>query len=288
MLSIRWLLRVVLLMLPFISGCTGLHTFGHAARSGDTVVMSLGWNLELSRSGISHITITDSAGSGVVLTAEDAAIRSIFNAYPDPVSQLIVNAEKGNPSVMGMLIEGAVTSGDKEYAESMLMLDLPQGLSSGQAEISISMLDGRVLGPVTVEILPGTGSPANFENQEYLNISATHLRALERAAHYTVGFTGDVVPFGIQVDLVHEPDASVGGAGLPYVINPRGDVKNLSWRGDGTSLRVVLLPARDRAPVDFSHFKFYVAGGLTGLQVVGVRGFDADGNPISGVSAVLQ
>ena len=288
MKSFRWIAQGLLLVLPLVSGCTGVNTFGTAARAGDTVVMALGWNLELSRAGIDYITITDAAGGSLVLTPDDPSVRSVFNAYPDPVSRLLVDAEKGNPSLMSMLIEGSVTAGDKEYSETMLMLDLPQGLSPGEASIVLTMTNGEVLGPVRVVVLPGTGGAAAFENQEHLSVGANHLRALERAPHYTVSFTGDVLPYGIQVDLVHDPDATAAGAGLPHVVNPRGDVKNLSWFGDGTSLRVVLLPTRERVPSSLAQFKFYVAGGITGLEVVDVRGFDVDGHPVAGIVAGID
>ena len=140
--------RLLLVMLPFVAGCTGINSFGTAARAGDTVVMAMGWQLGLTRAAIDHIAITDSTGGTVVLAADAPAVRAIFNAYPDPVSRLLVGAELGNPSLYSSLIEGAVTSGDKEYSESMIMLDLPQGLNPGQAQITVSMLDGRVFEPV--------------------------------------------------------------------------------------------------------------------------------------------
>jgi len=115
----------------------------------------------------------------------------------------------------------------------------------------------------------------------------------ERAPHYTVSFANNQgaaeVPYAIQIDLIHDPDQSIGGIGEPYVVAARGgDMKSASWHGDGSNLRVILMPTG--APItDFVNFKFYVAGGIQNLQegLGGVKAYDSTGNELTGVSALI-
>jgi hypothetical protein len=85
------------------------------------------------------------------------------------------------------------------------------------------------------------------------------------------------------------------GVGRAYVVNPIGYIKNASWTDDGTNMKVILLPVRDGEITTMEDFKFYVAGGITGLQfasggtsLVGAQAFDIDGNPVFGVNVTID
>jgi len=110
---------------------------------------------------------------------------------------------------------------------------------------------------------------------------------MQRAGHYTVNISGSTVPYAVQLDLVHAPDVDHGGAGKAHVINPRGDIKNVSWRDDGSNLRVMLMPAKGVALGNMKDFKFYVAGGVTGLNIISVKAVDTNGNPVAGVTGSI-
>ena len=111
---------------------------------------------------------------------------------------------------------------------------------------------------------------------------------MERVAHFTIGFNGSTIPFAIQVDLSHSPDVDHGGSGRAYVINPRGDLKNVTWSDTGTNMRVIILPAKAQALSNVHDYKFYVAGGVTNLTVLNVKAVDINGNNVSGVTAALE
>ena len=92
-------------------------------------------------------------------------------------------------------------------------------------------------------------------------------------------------PYAVQLGMGHNP-------GKIYVVNPRGDTKNLSWSDDGTNLTVMITPAwlKGAAPAagetlgEFIHFKFYVAGDIVNslfIQPTSVEGFDIDGNSVT-------
>ena len=118
-----------------------------------------------------------------------------------------------------------------------------------------------------------------------------HFRVLERVPHYEGSFSGASVPYAIQLDLIHDPDEAHSGAGTPYVVNPIGHIKNLSWSTvgiNGTDLRVIFIPAQHGCITDMNDFSFYVAGGITGLAVNGsVQAFNINGGPVTGVNAVI-
>ena len=138
--------------------------------------------------------------------------------------------------------------------------------------------------PVLVDILPGTGSANPFQQNNSSNtLSPAILASLERADAKTITFSGPSVPYGLQVELTRTP-----GIGQPWIVNPRGDVKNISWSDDGSTIRLLLTPSNGVNLTDLIHFKFYVAGGVTGLSVSSVKAFDANGNSISAIAAQIN
>jgi len=284
---------VLLLLLTILTGCTGVQTFGTAARAGDTIALALGWNQGLSRQNLS-ITITDSNDVSNIYNPGDPAVRAIINNYPDPVSNLVVGNETGQnivglETLWGTLIDGSVTGGDKDWSQSIVFLDLPAGMATGIATVDVSTTDGLIIEPISVEILGGSGSAHTFSNREGLGITASHLKSLERTTHYTITFQDSgVIPHAIQLDMIHNPDVDNGGVGRAYVVNTRGDIKNVSWSDDGTSLRVLLFPTKNQTLSDLIRFKFYVAGGITGLVNPVVQAFDINGNEVTGITANIN
>ncbi len=275
-----------------VTGCTGLQTFTTAARPGDTIALTMGWNQELSRDDLT-VTITPAIGDPVTYLPGNPAVRALINLHPDPISRLIVERETGDFSDNGyfysVLMENTVTGPDKDFFQKVLLMDLPSGIASGTAAVSFSSSGGESLPSQYVEILSGTGTRNNFQIQEGLSPTlGQQLVLAERASHYTVSFSGTVVPHAIQVDLTHDADESLGGTGVPYVVSTRGaDKKGAYWSDDGSSMRVILIP-NNSALGDLVNFKFYIAGGLQNLQVASVSAYDIDGNPVSGVNAAVS
>ena len=285
----------IMLVTFLTTGCTGFQSFTTAARGGDTVSLTMGWNQDLSKDQLT-VTITPSSGGPIVYLPGDPAVRALVNMYPDPLSRLIVERETGDFSDDGFLfsafMENSITGADKDFSQKLLLLDLPAGIATGSATLSFSSTGGETLSSLAVEILPGTGASHQFQVQEGLTPTlGTQLVLAERAPNYAITFSGSIVPHAIQVDLTHDPDKNNGGVGLPYVVNVRGtDVKTTNWgASNGTDIRVILMPSGAAPLTDLVNFKFYVAGGLQNLQLVpsSVKAFDIDGNEISGVSALL-
>jgi len=274
----------VLLMVPLVAGlggCAGTKSFSSAVRAGDTVALSVGWNVNVSRSTLSA-TITPPTGGPIEYAIGNPAIRAVMNTYPDPMSRLIVGTETSqslgyNANTHGASLSSTVTNGDKDLSQTMVILDLPATLPVGTSTIVLKSNGTPVGSPLSVVVLAGTG--ASYVGTSG-SVTEEQLRTLERASGSVVTFTGSTVPYAIHLELNH-------GAGTPWVVNPRGDVKNIAWHDSGSVLTVILTPVAGQNLQQMVNFKFSVAG-LTGLSVKTLKAYDSNGNLVSGVGASSQ
>jgi hypothetical protein len=281
-----------------VVGCGGAAPLNSAYRAGDTVTLAAGWRQSFDRSRLT-VTVTGSDGVPIVYQPGDPAIRAIINLYPDPLSYLVVGTRTGLNtnynfgSTYGGMINYNITNYDPDWWQTSVFVDLPSTLPVGTANISLQSDSGESYGPIPVEIVAGQGSPSTFKALGLGKMSPAQLQSMERAPKYTVSFSGgSTLAAALQVDLTHDPSSAVGGVGIPFVVNPRGEMKNISWTDDGTHLRVILLTSGDGTSNDpyltsyqWKYFKFYVTGGITNLVVTSVKAYDSAGNPISGVTA---
>lgn len=277
---------VVLCVVTTLFGCASRRAFTTSAQAGDTVILGIGWHPEVRRNDLT-LTLTDAMGNEAIYLPGDPAVRAVVNLYPDPVSSFIVDTELGvNPVAQDTgILHLAVTNGNKEYSEKFVLIDLPTTLSTGQTNIDITSATGDVIKPLRVEILPGLGSPNVLGNYNGWSVDDSNLQYMERAPYYAVGFSGSTIPHAIQIDITHNPDSNNGGTGTAFVTAARADMKSIAWSDNGTDLLRVILTPSGAALDDMQHFRFYVAGGLTGLLENGVTAFDINGVPVPGISA---
>lgn len=298
LISISILLAAVALG---VLGCGGTVPLNTAYRAGDTVALGAGWQQNFDRSSLT-VTITGSDGVPVVYQPGAPAIRAIVNLYPDPLSYIVVGTRTGlstnynQGSTYGYTVNTAFTNYDPDWWETSVFVDLPSTLPVGTANVTLQSASGASYGPIPVQIIAGQGSPSPFSAEILGDMTPTQLQSMERAPKYTVNFSGgSTLAAALQVDLTHSPASSVGGTGTPFVVNPRGEMKNISWTDDGTHLRVILLTSGDGTTKDpsltkyqWKYFKFYVTGGITNLLVTNVKAYDSAGNPITGVTATAM
>lgn len=289
----------------FIVGCAGTNTFHEAVRAGDTIAVATGWNHFLQRDNIT-VTIDDSsANPPVVYNVGDPRIKASINLYPDPLSSLVVSQATGQDmtpfaQLYAGLIDANSTAGDRDWWETVVFIDLPDPMSLGPATVTIDSLTGGESAISTFEVVPdenglGTGGrPNSFSGKlgglVTFNLQDEHMQSMERVDHYTVNFSGPTVPAAIELDFTH-----TAGVGTAHVVNPLAHVKNVSWSDDGANLKVLLLSAEGGAPGSMQDFKFYITGGITGLQFAaggatlpGVQAFDINGNPVIAVNASIN
>ncbi|MHB8622355.1 MAG: hypothetical protein ACYC9J_05810 [Sulfuricaulis sp.] len=302
-------LKTLLTLLPVMwgaAGCVGTQTFTPAARAGDTVALAVGWQKNLARQNVT-VTITDASGTVTTYAPNDTHVRGIVNMYPDPASRAIVGTmtqqDLGYQATnTGALVNGVTSDPntgehDNEWWQSTMLLDLPTTLALGTATIAITDSAGASIQPSALTIVPGTGSSNNFTvyapwggTLSLLSTWTPLLDSFERADHYTVSFStyqnsngNYVIPYSLQMQFTHTP-----GVGKTWVVNPRGDIKNVVWNDDGTNITVMLTPTHGATLTQMLDFKFYLAGGITGLTQTGLKAYDINGNPMTGVTASIQ
>ena len=148
-----------------------------------------------------------------------------------------------DPLVIGDTIESSATGQDKEYLETTVLMDIPTTVpvDSQVASVTLSDSAGATLNPLYFHIfhvpslLAGT-----FPNWDAVAIGNAQFAKLERANYKTVSFSGTTVPYAVEVDMTH-------GASKLYVVNPRGDIKNVAWSSGATTLKVIITPAWSKA-----------------------------------------
>lgn len=282
---------IITFCISLLGACAGARTFHDLARAGDTVAVAAGRMKNFSRNNIT-VTITPASGSPIVYAPNDPAIRAVINLYPDPVSSLSVSMETGqdltpSATTYGSFMLNYIPQREKDWWQTSVFIDLPASLPVGTASIEISDTSGGYAYS-ELEIVAGAGRPNPFYASVNGPLSRNQLATMERVPHFTVDFNGSAIPFAIQIDLSHGPDVDHGGSGRAHVVNPRGDLKNVTWSDTGTSMRVVILPAKAQALSNIHDYKFYVAGGVTNLTVLNIKAVDINGNAVSGVTATID
>ena len=293
-----YFLLLVIPLLGMMGGCAGTFPLASGARAGDTIVLGAGWKQKFNRESLT-VTITGADSSVTTYAPGDPAVRAVINLYPDPLSYMVVGTRVGLSanyrygSTYGSVLTSSFTNHDPDWWETSIYLDLPTTLPVGTAQVSFSSSNGETYGPIPVQIIAGQGSPSTFDAENQGALTPVQMQTLERAPSSVIQFAGgSKLAAAIQIDLTHAPDSSVGGTGKTFVVNPRGEMKNLTWTDNGSNLRVLLLGSGDGTSKDpaisnykWNYFKFYVTGGVTGVQVQSVKAYDVNGNPVAGVTA---
>ena len=292
-------IQILLILLPLfggLAGCAGTQTFGTAARAGDTVTLQVGMQANLKRQNMT-VTITPASGAPIVYLPNDPNVVAVVNLYPDPASLARVGIQTqqdlgvGAYATTGDLIKTYVTP-DSDWWQTTVLLNLPSSLPTGVASITMVDSAGAVISPISVEIVPGVGAANKFRvytpwgsTTPIRGVFPNLIKSMERADGYTVTFTGATIPHSIGVQFTHTPTV-----GKTWVVNPRGDIKNVTWTDDGSTLKVMVTPTGGQTLTQMIDFKFYVAGGITALTQVpsSIKAYDINGNLMAGVTATVQ
>lgn len=278
-------------------GCTGVNTFTTGARPGESVAVAIGYQQKVNRGNLT-VTITPQSGAPYIYSPGDTRIKMVFQGYPDPVSKLVVS-DRANMTygtqfpdyiipIWGPNVRN-LTKGDNDWSESMVVLDLPSDIGSGQA--SLQFASGGVnlnANPIVIEVLPGpaaTTHPFTFFQGAGAETQAPFTGA-ERAPHFVVRFSGlaGVVPNSIEVVF----SRTLASAGDPWVTHGRGDLKNLTWSDNGSEIKVMLTPVKGVPLSSLKDFKFYVTGSVTSLNLISLKAYDVSGNPLSGFAPAIE
>lgn len=275
-----------------LSACSGVQTYPNKASAGDTVTVGLGWQKNFNRENTT-VHITPSVGPVITLEPGNPAVRAMINFYPDPVSYLLVGRETDQDenfnygATYGFMIDTYFTGGDKDIWQTAAFIDLPVTMPLGDALIELENDAGESV-TSSVLVVEGQGSSDQFDAQYNGPLTQLQLSSLERSPHYEVAFSGTDIPYAIELIISHAPVIDHGGSGKVYIVNPRGDIKNLFWSDTGTLLKVQITPTSVSVLNNFHDFKFYLAGGVQSPVIGEVRGYDINGNLLNGITASLS
>jgi hypothetical protein len=282
---------LMLLMCFVLASCGALRTFHEYARAGDTVAVPVGMKPTFNKDNIT-VTIIPASGSQIVLAPTDPAVRAIVNFYPDPISNMIVSREIGEdltPFARTYATTALfMANNDKDYYQTTVFVDLPLSLPVGLTQIDVADNTG-IIHSATLDVISGTGTQNSFKSDfdNGLLVDDKMLDSLARSPHTTVTFDAAVLPYAIELNLVHDPDNTVGGTGKAFVVNPLGYRKNIVWNDDGINMKIILTQSTEGIIDNLNDYKFYITGSVLNLQPVSVSGYDNSGNIVTGVTTTL-
>lgn len=285
-----------------LAACTGSRSFTASARPGETVALAVGWKQQLTRNDLT-VVITPASGPAITYNPGDPRVRTLFQAYPDPVSKLVVSDRSGVSYPNAGLSDSAggfnvlnsnfgswfvrpMAGNQNDWSDTMVLLDLPTELAPGAATVALISAAGvNIMQPALVEVLP---VPAGEQSQLELDSGVPGpIRSIERAPHFVVRFSGPtgIIPHSIQAEFTRTLAESGGNS---WVTQGRGDIMNLTWADTGTLIRVLRSPANGVPTSLLADFNFYVTGAVTSLSTNTVKAYDIDGNLLTGFSVDLQ
>lgn len=276
-----------------LSACTGLKTFPNRVGVGETAVVAAGWKHRFSVNNIT-VTITPDSGPVVVYSPNDPAIRGIVNLYPDPVSSLIVSPKvdfdlTSSARTYNYQIGLNSTGFDSDWWETTVYFDLPDTIATGPAVVTITTPEGESVTSEIMVVSSVSDTQDVFDTQEVGPLIPEQIASLGRVDNYVVDFIGSTVPYAIQLTVTHFTP-------FMHVINPRGDIKNVTWSTNGDITNIIIMPANGQTMARVSDFKIYLVADfgipeLVTLDVQSIEAFDIDGNDItvsSGIGASLE
>ncbi len=202
----NWSSLLIVVIAVATSGCAGRQTFSDTAREGETVAVAAGLKHAFTRENIT-VTITPASGSPVTYPANDPAIRAVTNLYADPLSSIVISREIGNNETpFAQTYAGTVasffTGDDKDWWQTLVILDLPTPMAAGLATVDVSTLDGTETASATLNIVAGTGAPNSLDAEVLGPLQQDQLTSLQRVEHYTVQFSGPPLQHRMQFRLI--------------------------------------------------------------------------------------
>lgn len=282
---------IVSLLAALAGGCTAVNTFPVAARSGDTVAVMIGGSEQARKETVGAV-LTDAAGGQYDLQAL-GLVRSVFNLRADGRAHGMHYSDYLDTFVSW--------SYGHEPVQTVLVADLPAGLSPGDAALSVNMNvtdNSSGIGDpksIRLEILPGSGASNNFARKSPTGPVIADLQALEPAPHAKLTFgTGTVIgAASLVVDVdqsvvnpddlnVYVPESTVRGAsGSPGAF---GDKQRMVyWRQDGDRLYIDILAPQG---IDSRYLQAFVMhprglAGSPGFTLVSAAIYDINGQTLS-------
>jgi hypothetical protein len=286
----------ILILLAGLQACTSVNTFPMIARAGDTISVMVGGSEKARKETIS-VNLTDASNRTWDLKSM-GLVRSVFSMRTDGRAHGLhysPHSESFLPWVFG-----------HEPLQTVLVADLPPGLSPGQASLSVALnTDDNSSGigsPFTInlEIIGGTGSTDGFLRQNPFGSDvAVDFESLEPAPHAKVDFGMGMQVIG-AVSLVVDFNETVINPDDINVYVPESAVRTTSafgktqrmvyWRQDGQKLYIDLVAPQGIEPM---YSKIYIihrrssGGASPSFSVISASVYGVDGSALA-IQPVLE
>lgn len=284
--------------LLLLTGCSAVNTFPTIARPGDTVSIMVGGSAKARKANLNAV-LTD-AGGNIFDLQQLGLVRSVFNLRADgrAIGTHYLNYIEAYRSWYA----------GHEPLQTIMVTNLPTMAAPGMATIKVSWVgvtdnssDGGNPFYLSLEIIPGSGTPNQFLRQDAQGLSAANLSQLETAPNAKVSFgTGStligaaslIIDFNETIvspnDInLYVPESTVRGS----YTDPGAFGKTqrmVYWHQDGHNLYVDIIAPQG---IDPRYLQFHVVHpqGLTGspaFSIVSAQVYGTDGNAIA-VTPVL-
>jgi len=222
-----------------LHGCVATQSFPTVARSGDTITLAVG-----SPDGMTKSNTTAQFVSDVDATITPLPIRSIIRIRPDQTS----NAALYN----GLLNAEDYYTGHSQWM-SIIVIDLPEGLTIGEGHIDIdssasygSLPVGINDIPISLEIISGAGQRNDFTyNNNFGGVGPGNLTDLESLPQVIVRppFLQSTVLFAaaeikVNVPVGSVPDRAIRVVPDDFYTKNYQDQMQMNWSRDGDEFTV--------------------------------------------------
>ncbi len=275
-----------------LSACTSVNTFPNIARPGDTVSFMVGGSAQVRKDNV-NVTLTDAGGQMFDLQAL-GLVRSVFNLRAD--------GRAVGQHYSGYLASYISWEYGHEPLQTVMVADLPTNATPGQATLTVALNgvadnSSGVGSPFTVslEIIPGLGSPEQFNRQTLNTTTPVNFTKLETAPNAEISFGTGSTPIG-AASLVIDFDETIVNPDDINLYVPESTVRGsytstgafgktqrmVYWHQDGQKLYVDIIAPQG---IDPRYLQFYVVHppGLPGspaFNILSAQVYGTDGSPI--------
>ncbi len=275
--------HLIVFIVFILQGCVATQSFPTAARGGDTITLAVGSPDGMKKSNTSAKFVSDVDGSTVTLS-----IRSIIRLRPDQTSNLalfdsFVNAED-------------YYTGHSQWL-SVIVIDLPEGLTVGSGEININSsasYGAFPVGindvPVSIEIIEGTGTRNEFTyNNNFGDVGPGDLASLEalpqvvvRPPNLASAFNFAAAEIKVNIPLGPIPNRAIRVVADDFYTKNYQDQVQMNWTREGDDFTVNFIsPSATMEPKQL-RFSIVLRPGNTFVtdpepSVVSIKLYDVDG-----------
>lgn len=306
------LLFLLIISTLLVSGCTAFNTYPRSARAGDSITLAVGSPDGMTSSNTTVTFISEAAPFNPIDLTPN--LRAVFKLYADKASSVYDN----------FFIKDIVLRSGHAPWVTMVMIDLPSSLPEGLARIELDtpasypasgshinelstttqriVDDGLIGPPIALEILPGTGAPADFPVEiAHGGFFIGDLTLLEPQPHAQISPPFDESnPSGwpkygaVELTLILDTDTPLSDTLYRLVPDDMSIATNSQYSLvstlDGDELTVIFLSPKGALQYFEPRFSVvldsnvHFSAALEPVTLSSVRYYDLDGNLIAGPS----